>query len=140
MRKNAKNAAKKENGNNGEDLFAAVDLLESTKGIPRAYLLEKIEAALVSAYKKEKNASNVRISLDPEQKTIRMFRQKTVVEEVEDPQEQISLEDAHAISLRYEPGDVIEDEVSFELNNGHSPVLIRCSVPFLYVLMPLRFN
>ena len=43
-----------------------------------------------------------------------MFRQKTVVEEVEDPQEQISLEDAHAISLRYEPGDVIEDEVSFE--------------------------
>ena len=33
-----------------------------------------------------------------------------------------------------------EDEVSIELNNGSSPALIRCSVPFLYVMMPLRIN
>ena len=33
-----------------------------------------------------------------------------------------------------------EDEVRFEINNGHSPTLLKCSVPFLYVLMPLRIN
>lgn len=51
------------------------------------------------------------------------------------------------VEIMFNPNYVIEplksideDEVSFELNNGHSPVLIRCSVPFLYVLMPLRFN
>ena len=33
-----------------------------------------------------------------------------------------------------------EDEVKFEVNNGHSPTLLKCSVPFLYVLMPLRIN
>ena len=33
-----------------------------------------------------------------------------------------------------------EDEVTIELNNGNSPALIKCSVPFLYVMMPLRIN
>ena len=33
-----------------------------------------------------------------------------------------------------------EDEVTIELNNGSSPAIIRCSVPFLYVMMPLRIN
>jgi len=33
-----------------------------------------------------------------------------------------------------------DDEVTINLNNGHSPAVIRCSIPFLYVLMPLRIN
>ena len=33
-----------------------------------------------------------------------------------------------------------EDEVTIELNNGTSPAMIKCSVPFLYVMMPLRIN
>jgi DNA polymerase-3 subunit beta len=33
-----------------------------------------------------------------------------------------------------------DDEVTFVVNNGHSPAVIRCSIPFLYVLMPLRVN
>ena len=33
-----------------------------------------------------------------------------------------------------------DDEVSIDLNDGHSPAVIRCSIPFLYVLMPLRIN
>ena len=102
---------KKEPENMGAELFAAVDLLETTKNIPRAYMLEKIEAALVSAYKKEENASNVRIVLDGEKKAVRMFQQKTVVEIVENPKEEISLEEAHAISRRYELGDVVEFEM-----------------------------
>ena len=102
---------KKDTETMGAELFTAVDLLESTKGIPREYMLEKIEAALVSAYKKEEGAQNVRIALDPEKKTVRMFAQKTVVEEVENEKEQITLADAHAISRRYELGDIVEFEV-----------------------------
>ena len=109
--KRTSSKTKKEPENMGAELFAAVDLLEATKGIPRAYMLEKIEAALVSAYKKEENAANVRVALDPEKKTVRMFQQKTVAAEVEDPKEQISLEDAQAISRRYAEGDVIEFEI-----------------------------
>jgi len=102
---------KKEPENMGAELFAAVDLLETTKNIPKAYMLEKIEAALVSAYKKEENAANVRIVLDDEKKTVRMFQQKTVVETVENPKEEISLEEAHTLSRRYELGDIVEFEM-----------------------------
>ena len=108
-----KNAVKKETVNVGAELFAALDMLETDKGIPRAYMMEKIEAALVSAYKKEQGAANVRVALDPEKQTVRMFRQKTVVETVENEAEEISLEDAQAISLRYQIGDVVENEVPF---------------------------
>jgi len=103
---------KKEPENMGAELFAAVDMLEATKGIPKSYMLEKIETALVTAYKKEENASNVRISLDAEKKAVRVFQQKTVVETVENPREQISLEDAALISRRYVLGDVVEFELS----------------------------
>ncbi len=104
---------KKETETMGAEFFAAIDMLEATKGIPKAYMLEKIEAALVSAYKKEEGAVNVRISLDAEKKTVRMFAQKTVVEEIEPEheKEQITLEEAHAISRRYALGDIVEFEV-----------------------------
>ena len=104
-------AAKKEPENMGAELFAAVDMLEASKGIPKAYMLEKIEAALISAYKKEQNASNVRISLDSETKTVRVFQQKTVVETVEDPKTELSLAEAAAISRRYALGDTVEFEM-----------------------------
>ena len=49
-----------------KEFFAALELLEKEKGIPREYLIEKIEAALVSAYKKEYgNNTNVRVVIDP---------------------------------------------------------------------------
>jgi len=102
---------KKDTETAGGELFTAVDLLETTKGIPREYMMERIEAALTSAFKKELGTSNVRILMDPEKKAVRMFQQKTVVEEVENDKEQISLEDAHAISRRYNLGDVVEFEV-----------------------------
>ncbi|MBQ7334132.1 MAG: transcription termination/antitermination protein NusA, partial [Clostridia bacterium] len=106
-----KAVTKKESENMGAEIFAAVDILESTKGIPRSYMLEKIEAALVSAYKKESGAVNVRIALDGEKKTFRLYQQKTVVEVVEDEKEQISLEEARSISRRYNVGDVVEFEL-----------------------------
>ena len=106
-----KAVTKKESENMGAEIFAAVDILESTKGIPRSYMLEKIEAARVRAYKKESGAVNVRIALDGEKKTFRIYQQKTVVEAVEDEREQISLEEARSISRRYNVGDVVEFEL-----------------------------
>lgn len=95
-----------------KEFFAALELLEKEKGIPREYLLEKIEAALVSAYKKEYGANTkVRVSIDPEKEDVKVFQQKDVVEEVTDPQTEISLEDARAISKRYAVGKVVETEV-----------------------------
>ena len=79
------------------EFFTALELLEKEKGIPADYMIEKIEAALISAYKKEYgNNTNVRILIDPAKKDVRVYQQKEVVEEVENPETQISLADAKA--------------------------------------------
>ena len=94
------------------EFFTALDLLEKEKGIPATYMMEKIEAALVSAYKKEYgNNTNVRILIDPAKKDVRVYQQKEVVEVVENPETQISLEDAKAVAKKYKIGMVMETEV-----------------------------
>ena len=83
------------------EFFTALELLEKEEGIPQEYMLEKIEAALVSAFKKEYgNNTNVRVHIDPAKKDVRVYQQKEVVEVVEDPMVQISLEEAKSISKR----------------------------------------
>ncbi|ASK63488.1 transcription termination/antitermination protein NusA [Virgibacillus phasianinus] len=94
-------------------LFDAIDYLEKEKGINKEILLEALEAALISAYKKNfKSASNVRVDLDESKGTMKVFSRKTVVEEAEDVQEEISLEEAKQIDPNYELDDVIELEVT----------------------------
>ena len=94
------------------EFFTALDLLEKEKGIPAEYMIEKIEAALVSAYKKEYgNNTNVRVLIDPAKKDVRVYQQKEVVEEVEDPETQISLADAKAVAKKYKVGMIMETEV-----------------------------
>jgi N utilization substance protein A len=98
-----------------ESFLNALDLLEKEKGIPKAYMLEKIEAALVSAYHKEYGAgANVRIAFDLEKDDVRVFQQMLVVETVTDPETEISLEDAKAISKRHTLGKLIEIKVKPE--------------------------
>ena len=95
-----------------KEFFAALDALESEKGIPKAYMLEKIEAALVSALRKEYGATAmIRVAIDPEKDDMRVYLQKTVVEEVTDPLCEMSLEEAKALSKRNDIGKVIETEV-----------------------------
>ena len=95
-----------------KEFFAALQLLEKEKGIPQEYMLEKIEAALVSAFKKEYGSNtNVRVHIDPVKEDVRLFQQKEVVEVVEDPGTQISLEEAKAISKRNTLGKIVEFEV-----------------------------
>lgn len=94
------------------EFFTALDLLEKERGIPKEYMLERVEAALVSAYKRENAGNtNVRVSIDPDKKEVKLFRQKNVVEEVTDEATEISVADAKKISRRYKLGDVCETEI-----------------------------
>ena len=93
------------------ELFEALELLQKTKGIPVDYMLEKVEAALISAYKKEEGSTSVRVAINREKKDLKVYAQRTVVEEVVDPRSEISLEDAKKISRRYALGSVVETEV-----------------------------
>lgn len=95
-----------------KEFFVALDLLEKEKGIPKEYMLEKIEAALLSAFKKEfGNSTLMRVSIDPVKEDVKVYLQKEVVEEVTNPQCEISLEDAKAISKRHKLGSMVETEV-----------------------------
>ena len=94
------------------EFFAALDELEQKRGIPKAYMIEKIEAALVAAYKKEYgNNTNVRISIDENKKDVRVFQQKAIVAEVENPEIEISLEDAKLRNKRSTVGKILEFEL-----------------------------
>jgi len=95
------------------ELFNAINYLEKEKGIDKETLFEALEAALISAYKKNfKSASNVSVKFDEEAGTMNIFARKTVVEEVENDQEEISLDEAREINLGYELGDIVELEVT----------------------------
>ncbi|HLR53114.1 MAG TPA: transcription termination factor NusA [Pseudogracilibacillus sp.] len=95
------------------ELFEAIHYLEKEKGIDKDILLEALEAALISAYKKNfKSAGNVSVRFNEEESTMQLLAQKTVVEEVEDEQEEISVEEAEEINTDYEAGDIVEMEVT----------------------------
>ena len=91
------------------EFIEAVEALEREKHISKDMLIDAIEAALISAYKKNYGTSqNVRVSIDRDNGDIDVFMRRDVVEEVEDPFSQTSLEEAKEIDPEYELGDVIE--------------------------------
>ena len=106
-----------------KEFFDALDLLEKEKGIPKELMLEKVETALVAAYKRDQDGnSNVRVVLDPVKKDVKLYKQQEVVEVVEDPKTQISLEDAKAISKKHKLGGIVETEIkpkNFRRNSAH---------------------
>ncbi|WLV25798.1 transcription termination factor NusA [Aciduricibacillus chroicocephali] len=94
-------------------LFDAIDYLEKEKGISKTVLIEALEAALISAYKKNfKSATNVRVDIDEKAGTMRLFSRKTVVDEIEDDQNEITVEEARKVDPNYEVDDVLEVEVT----------------------------
>lgn len=95
------------------ELLDALTALEEQKGISRDVLIEAIEAALVTAYKRNFNqAQNVRVDLNLETGSMVVYSRKDVVEEVEDDRLEIALEDAKYINAAYEIGDIVEEEVT----------------------------
>jgi N utilization substance protein A len=94
------------------EFFNALDILEKEKGIPKEYMLEKVEAALVAAFKRDNNGnSNVRVVMDPVKKDVKVYSVKNIVEEVMDPETEISLEEARALNRRHVLGGVVETEI-----------------------------
>ena len=67
-----------------EEIFAALDMLEKEKGIPQHYMMDKITQALINAYKYDHpDVEEVLVRVDEEHRTLKMYIQKTVVDEVE---------------------------------------------------------
>ena len=94
------------------ELLEALNILEQEKNISKETLLEAIENSLLTACKNHfGKADNVKVVIDPDTCEYHCFQEKTVVEEVEDPIEQISLVNAQMINRKYELGDVVQVEV-----------------------------
>ena len=95
------------------EFFTAIDLIEEERGIPKGYMMEKITLALVSAYKKDhpEAGDNVVVDADREKGTVRMYLKKDVVEKVDDPATEISLEEAQSKLPQAMLGDVISFEI-----------------------------
>ncbi|NLM50805.1 MAG: transcription termination/antitermination protein NusA [Clostridiaceae bacterium] len=96
---------------NTNELLSALLELEKTKRIDKESLYEALEQALVAAYKKNYGPNHICFAkIDRGTGNIRIYCQKTVVEEVTDPQTQISLEEAKSIDKKYKLNDVIDFE------------------------------
>ncbi|HUW63550.1 MAG TPA: transcription termination factor NusA [Spirochaetia bacterium] len=97
---------------NAEFLEALRDL-EREKGVSLAVLVEAIEAALLSAYKRNFGSlQNARVTIDQNTGEFKVFTQRQVMEEVEDPRLEISVPEAQQIDPRYQLGDTVEVEVT----------------------------
>ena len=96
-----------------KDFFQALDDLEAEKKINKEQFIETLETALTSAYKKMYGeAKSALVKLSPEKNTIKIYSYKTVVENVEDEDKEISLEDARKIKKSYNIGDTVVNEES----------------------------
>lgn len=94
-------------------LISAFELLQSEKGISPEVIIEALESALVSAYKKEYGPShNVEVKFESTRGAVIVYQIKDVVEEVEDEGTQISLKDAKEVNFAYEVGDKIKFEIT----------------------------
>lgn len=92
-----------------KDLIAIFEYLEREKGIKREIVISAIEDALRIATRKSiKNAGNPTVKIDPKTGTIDVFTQKTIVEKVTNPEEEISLDDAQALAPDCEVGQRLE--------------------------------
>lgn len=98
-----------------KELIEAIRLLEKERGLDAEILYEAIEESLVSAYKREfdaKTTDNIRAELDRETGAMRVYLTKTVVEEVEDPNSEMSLAEAKALSDEFQLGDMLDYELN----------------------------
>lgn len=95
------------------EFMDALGQLEKEKGISKDILIEAIEQALISAYKRNFNsAQNARVDVDRETGKVRVYARKTVVEDVVDPRMEISQAAAREINPAYQLDDIVEIEVT----------------------------
>ena len=95
------------------ELLLATEYLEKEKKIPREVLIDAIEAALITAYKKNyDSARNVRVELNLDEGTFKVIARKNVVEEVNDHRDEVELSTALVKNPAYEVGDIYEEDVT----------------------------
>lgn len=97
------------------ELIGALNDLEKERGISKDIIIDAIETAIVSAYKRNfglSSSSGVRVNLDKKTGTIHVFSRKSVVEKVNDQNTEITLADAQKIDPNYQIGDISELEVT----------------------------
>ncbi len=95
-----------------KDFFAALDELEAERGIKKEVFIEALQNALAAAYRKQYVGKNgkVEVRLNPEKGSIKFFVQRTVVDEVQDKDSEISLEEAREVKPGAKVGDVLSEE------------------------------
>ena len=95
-----------------KELIGAMDELEKERGISKAYLIESLEMALVTAYKKNfDSVDNVKVTIDEKTGEIHIYSLREVVEVSEDPLLEIGIEDAKKIDSNYNIGDIANLEI-----------------------------
>lgn len=95
------------------ELIHALEQIEKEKGIGKEVLIDAIEAALITAYRRNfGSAMNVEVYIDRLTGDVRVFALKNIVEKVKDPSTELSLEQAKQFGAEFEVGDVVEVEVT----------------------------
>jgi N utilization substance protein A len=101
------------------DFLLAIGALAAEKNLPKEVVFEAVEAALTSAYRRDgENAPNVYVKIDPETGDFHAYMQKTVVEDVEEPNLEISVQDARRYKRDAAEGDVLDFEIKLPENAG----------------------
>ncbi len=96
-----------------KEFLNALELVAKEKGIDKEIIFEAIEASLVSACKKHFGSSqNIKVDMNRETGEVKCFTQKTIVEVVEDPQLEMSLDMARIANPNYVVGDIVDIEVT----------------------------
>jgi len=96
-----------------KELEIALETLEKERGIKKEYLIEQIEAALITAYRNNyKDSENVKVVVDTVSGETHIYSVKEVVEQIENPVLQISKEEAAKISKKLAVGDTVDIELN----------------------------
>ena len=95
------------------EFLVAITQLAAEKNLPKEVVFDAVEAALASAYKKDSLAtSNVVVKIDPETGATRVFTRQTIVEEVEDPETELTVEEGRRLKPGVQVGDFIDNEIA----------------------------
>ena len=106
-----------------KEFIEALNELEKERGIKKDYLIESLETALVTAYKRNfDSVDNVKVTIDDVTGEIHIYSVRSVVEVSEDPLLEIGIEDAKKIDSNYNIGDVVisisNKAIGYKANKG----------------------
>lgn len=113
MAKRVTKKAVNPNEMDGKEFFEAIHQIEQEKGIKPGYMMEKVTQALLAAYRRDHEdvGENLVIEADEANSRVRLFIKKEIVEEVDNPAMEISLEEARRALPQAEVGDMVRMEV-----------------------------